>query len=205
MWLLLGCSILALMVLFERLFYFHRSSINVSEFLQGLANLIRKRNFSEALHECAGTPGPVARVIHTAIINHNEPLQELRHIVQEAGQLEVPKLERKLRILSTISIAAPLIGFLGTVTGMIEIFSQLTAQSGYTSATDLSEGFYTCLLTTAGGIVVAITAYVAYNYLSAWVQTYLHEMERAGIEVIHLLHEVRNLSEKEISNTSPSV
>ena len=87
MWLLLACSILVLGIFAERLFLFHRSSINVGEFLQGLANLIQKRNYAEALHECAGTPGPVARVIHSAVIRHEVKRSELKDIVQESGQL----------------------------------------------------------------------------------------------------------------------
>lgn len=96
MWPILVCSIIAIAVFAERLFYFHRATIHVGEFLKGLSNLIRRRNFAEALHESAGTPGPVARVIHAAIIRHDAPRAELRDIVQEAAQLEVPKLERFL-------------------------------------------------------------------------------------------------------------
>src|SRR5437762_5050642 len=99
MWPILACSIISIGVFAERFFYLHRATIHVGEFLKGLSNLIRRRNFAEALHESAGTPGPVARVIHSAIIRHDAPRAELRDIVQEAGQLEVPKLERFLGVL----------------------------------------------------------------------------------------------------------
>jgi len=89
MWPILACSIISIAVFAERLFYFHRATIHVGEFLKGLSNLIRRRNFAEALHESAGTSGPVARVIHAAIIRHDAPRAELRDIVQEAAQLEV--------------------------------------------------------------------------------------------------------------------
>ena len=95
MWLLLACSFLSVGIFAERFFLFHRATINVGDFLQGLANLIGKKNYAEALHECAGTPGPVARVIHAAVIRHESPREQLRDIVQEAGQLEVPRLEHK--------------------------------------------------------------------------------------------------------------
>ena len=78
MWPILICSIISIGVFAERLFYFHRATIHVGEFLQGLSNLVRRRNFAEALHESAGTPGPVARVIHAAIIRHDAPRAELR-------------------------------------------------------------------------------------------------------------------------------
>lgn len=192
MWLLLVCSIAALAVFGERLLYFHRISIHVGEFLQGLSNLIRKENYAEALHECAGTPGPVARVIHAAVIRHDSPREELKSIVQEAGQLEVPKLERNLAILHTIAQIAPLLGLLGTVSGMISAFSIISAQSGYATATDLSSAIYQSLLTTAAGLAVGIPAWVAHNFLSTRVNTVVHDMERGGIEIVSLLTEPRS-------------
>ena len=125
MWPILACSIISIAVFAERLFYLHRATIHVGEFLKGLSNLIRRRNFAEALHESAGTPGPVARVIHSAIIRHDAPRSELRDIVQEAGQLEVPKLERFLGVLATLAFLAQLLGLLGTVAGMIDAFGTI--------------------------------------------------------------------------------
>src|SRR5438552_17643646 len=112
MWPILFCSIIAIAVFAERLFYFHRATIHVGEFLQGLPNLVQRRNFAEALHECAGTPGPVARVVHTAIIRHEARRAELREIDQEAGHREVPKLGRWLGVLATLAYRARLSGFL---------------------------------------------------------------------------------------------
>jgi biopolymer transport protein ExbB len=187
MWPLLICSVISIAVFAERLFYLHRATIHVAEFLQGLSNLIQRRNFAEALHECAGTPGPVARVIHAAIIRHDAPRAELREIVQEAGQLEVPKLERFLGVLATLAYLTPLLGLLGTVTGMIDAFGTLNANGGYATVAELSGGIYKSLLTTAAGLVVATPTFVAYSYLSSRVNAMMHEMERAGIEVVHML------------------
>ncbi len=187
MWPILVCSIIAIAVFAERLFYFHRSTIHVGEFLQGLSNLVSRRNFAEALHESAGTPGPVARVIHAAIIRHDSPRAELREIVQEAGQLEVPKLERFLGVLATIAFLTPLLGLLGTVAGMIDAFGTIASNGGYATVTELSAGVYKSLLSTAGGLVVATPTFVAYSYLSSRVNTIMHEMERAGIEIVHIL------------------
>src|SRR5207237_247709 len=125
MWPIVVCSIIAIAGFAERLFYFHRATIHVGEFLKGLSNLIRRRNFAEALHESAGTPGPVARVIHAAIIRHDAPRAELRDIVQESAQLEVPKLERFLGVLATIAFLAPLLRFLGTVAGIVDAESRI--------------------------------------------------------------------------------
>src|SRR5204862_8169072 len=115
------------------------------------------------------------------------PRNELREIVQEAGQLEVPKLERFLGVLAAIAYTAPLLGLLGTVTGMIDAFGTLSANGGYATVTELSNGVYKSLLTTAAGLVVATPTFIAYSYLSSRVNTLMHEMERARIEVVHML------------------
>jgi len=190
MWLLVLLSIVATVVFLERLIYYHRVTLRVGEFLRGLSNLIGRRRFAEALHECAGTAGPVARVIHAAIARHEAPRAELKEIVQEAGQLEVPKLERRLPLLATIAYVAPMVGLLGTVTGLIDAFTTLASNAGGLAATaDISTGVYKSLLTTAAGLVVAIPASLAYSFLSSRVNTLLHDMERAGIEIVNLITE----------------
>jgi biopolymer transport protein ExbB len=189
MWLILFCSIISVAVFSERLLYFHQITIQVGEFLRGLSNLIQRRNFSEAIQECAGTPGPVARVVLTALRNREAPRSELKEIVQEAGQLEVPKLEHKLTILSTIAFVTPLIGLLGTVTGLIDAFVKISELGGYSSSNNISSGIYQSLLTTAAGLVVAIPSAVAYSYLSARVNTLMHDIERGGIEAVHMIYE----------------
>lgn len=187
---LLGCSLLAVGIFLERFFHFHRANIGVQDLLQGLANLIHKKNYSEALHVCAGTPGPVARVVHAAIVRHEAPRHELKEIVQEAGQLEVPKLERYLPALLAIAYIAPLIGLLGSVLGLIDTFSPLKG-SGVAASKELAGGIYKSLVTGAVGMAVAIPSYVLYSYLATAVKTLMHDMERAGIEIVNLLTETR--------------
>lgn len=194
MWLILLCSIVSVAVFLERIVYFHRASVNAGEFLQGLSNLIRNRNFAEARVECQATSVPVTRVIHAAIVRHRLPRSELREIVQEAGQLEVPRLERNLGILVAVGYICPLIGLLGTVTGLIQAFVQLSANNGYATLADVSGGIYESLLTTAAGLVVAIPTILAYCFLSARLNALVHDMERAGIEVVNLLTELEQPS-----------
>ena len=189
MWLILLCSVVSVAVVVERLLYYRRASIDVGEFLQGLSNLLRNRRYAEARVECQAAAVPVTRVIHAAISRHHLSRSELREIVQEAGQLEVPKLERNLGILVAIGYVAPLLGLLGTVTGLIQAFVQLSANNGYATLAEVSGGIYQSLLTTAGGLVVAIPTILAYCHLSARLNALLHEMERAGIEVVNLLSE----------------
>jgi biopolymer transport protein ExbB len=187
MWLMLVCSIIAGGVFFERVAYFYRATIRVGEFMSGLTNLIQHRRWAEAQMECSAISSPVTRVIHAAILSHGSPRTELKEIVQEAGQLEVPRLERRLAVLATIAFIAPLIGLLGTITGLIEAFVNISSQSGYASATDIATGIYQSLLTTAAGLVVAIPCSAAYAYLSARVNALMHDMERAGIEIVNVI------------------
>lgn len=194
MGLLLVASVLAAAVFFERLLYLRRVTVPVDDFLRGLANLIRRGQLGEAQLECRGLSVPVARVVHAAILRHDLPRADLKEIVQEAGQLEVPRLERHLTLLSVIVQTAPLVGLLGTVTGMIRAFTVVSAGGGNVSAGALSAGIYTSLLTTAAGLVVAIPAGVAHAYLSARVDALLRELERAGIEIVNLLVDHRPAS-----------
>jgi biopolymer transport protein ExbB len=189
MWLILLCSVVSVAVFAERLLYYHRATINLGEFLQGLANLIRNRNLAEARVECQATLVPVTRVIHATLVRHNLPRHELREIAQEAGQLEVRRLERNLGLLVAITYICPLIGLLGTVTGLIQAFVQLSANNGYATLADVSGGIYQSLLTTAAGLVVIIPTILGYCHLSARLNSLIRDMERAGIEVINLLSE----------------
>ena len=195
MWLILLCSVIGGAVFLERVTYFYRSTIRVGEFMRGLANLIQHRRWAEAQMECASTISPVARVIHAAILRHDAPRSELKEIVQEAGQLEVPRLERRLAVLGTMALLTPMIGLLGTVTGLIDAFVNISSQSGFASSTDIASGIYQSLLTTAAGLAVAIPCAVAYVYLSARVNSLMHDMERAGIEIVNMISDTRASAE----------
>ena len=191
MWLILACSVFAGAIFLERVTYFHRATIRVGEFLRGLARLLEGGRHADALHESASVRAPVARVVHAAILRHEAPRAELRDVVQEAGQLEVPRLERRLAMLAAIVFTAPLLGLLGTVMGLIDSFTNLSAQTGFTSLTDLSSGIYQALITTAAGLIVAIPGAVAYAFLNSRVNSLLHDMERAGIEIVNLICDQR--------------
>lgn len=191
MWPILFCSVVASAVFLERALYFHRISLKVGELMRGIANLVRGRRFAEAQMEAAATSGPVQRVVHTAIIHHGRPREELKTIVQEAAQLEVPKIERRLAALCTLAFVAPLLGLLGTVAGLIEAFNSMTNASGLTSSAEIATGIYRALFTTAAGLAVSIPCVIGYAYLNARANGLLHDMERAGIEIISLIAEGR--------------
>ena len=187
MLLLFICSVVALGVFMERSFYYKRCRMNVSEFLSGVLALIRRQSYVEAIARCEEGHGPVVSVVRTAIYKRHLPANELREVVREIAQLEVPQLEANVSLLGTIGYVAPLLGLLGTVLGMIDAFVQINRTSGTASVGDLSQGIYTALITTASGLVVAVVCYLAHNFLVAQVQAQIADMERAGIETIHTL------------------
>jgi biopolymer transport protein ExbB len=174
-------------VFLERLIYLHRAQLRVGEFLRGLANMVRDDRLEEVRQQCLATPGPVARVVLSAVLARECPRAELRDIVQEAGQLEVPRLERHLSLLGGIAYTAPLLGLLGTVLGLLEAFYLVSTQGGYATVADLSGAVYQSLISASAGLAVAIPALIAAGYLNARVQDLVHDMERAGIEMVNLL------------------
>jgi len=192
--LLLGCSLLAVAIFLERLFHYHRSSVVVQDLLQGVGNLVSRKNYVEALTVSAGTPGPVARVLKAVLTRHDAPREELKAIVQEAGQLEVPRLERHLAVLVAIAYIAPLLGLLGTVLGLLETFLPV-AQNGFATAGEMSRGIYKSLVTSAVGIAVAIPSYLLYAWLASSVRQFMHDMERAGIEIVNMIMQSRQTND----------
>lgn len=204
-WSILFCSVLASAVFLERLLYFHRISVRVGEFMRGLANLIRGRRYAEAQMEAAATSGPVQRVVHSAIIHHSSPRAELKEIVQEAGQLEVPRLERYLSVLHGIAHAAPLIGLLGTIIGLMDTFTKLNNVNGYATPQDVAHGVYTSLVTAALGLVVAIPSYLFYAFLAAKSRHIMNDLERAGIEIVNILEDNRDTSSPAAANAGAQI
>lgn len=190
-WLLLGCFVLAVAVFMERLAYLHRASMNVGEFLTGIASLIRRKNYAEALQECVATRVPAGRVIHAALLRHHAPREQLKEIVQEQGQKEVPRLERYLGILNAIAHGAPLIGLLGTIVGLLDSFGSLNAVNGIAAPSDIAHGIYSSLITSALGVAVAIPSLLFYAFLHAKVRHLMHDLESAGIEVVNLIEDSR--------------
>src|SRR5881628_4023103 len=164
-WLILGASATALVVFVRRVLHYHRAQINSMEFLNGVRTVLKRDNVVEALSICDATPGPVARLVKTAILNRDHGRERVREALEEAGLVEVPPLEDKLNLLATIAQIAPLMGLLGTVLGFIKIFTALQTKTTVPTMQDLSGGVWQALICTAAGLAVAIPCYAAYNYL----------------------------------------
>ena len=125
LWFILLVSAVAVVVFIERFLHFHRAQINSTEFLNGVRTVLKRDNVVEALSICDATPGPVARLVKTAILNRDHGRERVREALEEAGLAEVPRLEEKLNLLATIAQIAPLLGLLGTVLGFILIFAAM--------------------------------------------------------------------------------
>jgi biopolymer transport protein ExbB len=187
MWVIFLGSVVAVGVFVERAYFYHRCGIRIDIFLRGVFQLLRQNKFKEALERCDEAYGPAVRVVQSAILKRNLPKHELREIVQEVAQLQMPRLEANLSLLATIGYISPLLGLLGTVTGMINTFRTMNASLGATPISQLAGGIWESLITTAAGLVVAIPCYVAFNYLTARLNAIVTDMERSGIETLQIL------------------
>jgi biopolymer transport protein ExbB len=188
-WLILVTGAIALAVFVERVLHCHRAQINSAEFLNGVRNVLKRDNVVEALSICDATPGPVARLVKTAILNRDKGRDRVREAVEEAGLAEVPLLEEKLNLLATIAQIAPLLGLLGTIVGFMEIFGQLQAAGLYAHFELLAHGIWKALICAGAGIAVAIPAYAGYNYLVSRINKIVLDMERAASEIVNIVTE----------------
>src|SRR5438309_10837668 len=125
LWVILAASAAGIAVFIERLLHYHRAQINSAEFLNGVRTVLKRENVVEALSICDATAGPVARLVKTAILNRDFGRERVREALEEAGLTEVPRLEEKLNLLATIAQLAPLLGLLGTVLGLVQIFTDM--------------------------------------------------------------------------------
>lgn len=194
-WVLFALGFFGAVSIVERFFFFHRSRINVSSLLVGLGVHVKRRAFAEALHEAARAPGPVGRVAHAALLRYYLDRRDLGDVVREAGQLEVPVIEKNIRAILSVALIAPLIGMLGTMLGMIDAFQRVNEQGGPTGAAELSAGVLTALITSVIGLTVAVPMYVFYLYFVGRSKRLVSRIERAGIEVVNMIADAREEEE----------
>lgn len=194
MYLIILCSIVALAVVIERLYHLNRAKIDIDKFMESISNILKRNRIMEAIDLCEKSPGPIAHIIKAGILKHDRSRQEIKEAIEDAGIYEVPRLERNLGALATIAHISPLLGLLGTVTGMVRAFQiiQEKATSLHpVSPGNLAGGIWEALITTAAGLIVAIPTFVAYNYLVSRVKNFIVEMERTSTELINILGQRR--------------
>jgi len=187
MWPILFCSIISLAIILERLCHFHRIRIDIPEFFTSVRNLLQKKKIKEALDLCQKTRAPIARILACGIQNHKKDAQTQEKSLSRVGSWEVRGLEKHLRGLAIIGNIAPLMGFLGTVTGMIKAFIKIQELGGRVDASVLAGGIWEALLTTVAGLIVAIPTLVAYHYFEGKIDNMSCWMKEIASELLEFL------------------
>ena len=179
------CALVAAFVFVRKWFEFYRAQVNINEIVTGLINVLRRDGMIEAITLCDNSPGPVPRVLSSAIRAYKEG-DDIRDALATQTLIEVPRLESLLNILATLAYVTPLLGLLGTVLGLVDSFQSMTAAPD-TAANlpELSNGVYKALLCTAAGLSVAVPCHIAYNYLVSRVQDFCTDMEKASAEIMY--------------------
>src|SRR5580765_1185228 len=149
LWIILFASAVALIVFIERFLHCHRAQINSTEFLNGVRNVLKRDNIVEAISICDATPGPVARLVKTAILNRDHGRERMREALEEAGLAEVPRLEEKLNLLATIGQIAPLLGLLGTIIGFMKTYILMKQNGLHADVSTLFDGIWPALICAA--------------------------------------------------------
>ena len=189
LWVIFFAGAAGIVIFIERALHCHRAQINSTEFLNGVRTVLKRDNVVEAISICDATPGPVARLVKVAILNRDHGRDRVREALEEAGLSEVPRLEQRLDLLTTIAQLAPLMGLLGTVLGFIKSFTILQGQVLYANSNTMTEGVGQALICCAAGLAVAIPIHAGYNYLVSRVNTIVTDMERAANEIVNIVTE----------------
>ncbi len=181
--------LVALYIYFERYFAIKAASKIDKNFMNQIKDNILNGNIEAAKILSASNDTPVARMIEKGISRIGKPLEDINTAIENTGKLEIYKLEKNVSVLATIAGAAPMIGFLGTVIGMIIAIHEIANAGGQIDIKMLSDGLYTAMTTTVAGLIVGIIAYVAYNHLVARTNKVVYQMEAKAVEFLDLLNE----------------
>jgi len=185
---LLILSVLAVYIFFERVMAIGKALKEESNFMSKIKDYVHEGKIDSARNLCGTSDTPIARMLEKGLSRIGKPMEDIKASIENIGKLEIYNLEKNLSTLATISGAAPMIGFLGTVIGMVMVFAAIVEKASFEIA-DLSSGMLFAMLTTIVGLVVGILAYMAYNYLVARVSKVIHKMEASSIEFIDILEQ----------------
>ncbi len=191
-WIMIPLLLLLAMTIYifiERLILINQSSKEPDNFMSTIRDFVHDGRLDSAKALCTNTNSPIARMIGKGISRIGKPLNDINAAIENVGKFEVSKLERRLAWLSTAAGAGPMIGFLGTVTGMVRVFFDMASKGNNIDVATLSGGMYEAMVTTVGGLIVGITAYICYNYLVARVEKMVFILEARATEFMDLLHE----------------
>ena len=186
---LLILSIIAIYIFGNKWWMIRKAGKIDRNFMKDIRDMIHDGKIKSALALCQKYDSPIARLVEKGIERIGRPLPDIQAAVENMGNVEVARLEKSLPMLATISGGAPMIGFLGTVTGMIRAFFEMANAGNNIDITLLSGGIYEAMVTTVGGLFVGIIAYFGYNFLTSQISNLVFKMERTTIEFIDMLHE----------------
>jgi biopolymer transport protein ExbB len=190
---ILLCSLFALGIIIEKLIYFSLMKTNVSQFKAKVFGLVKNNKIKEAIHVCDANRSPIAKVLKAGLIRFGASRETIKESMEDASLFEIPKLESRLSALATIAHICPLLGLLGTVTGMTASFHTIQVRAASLNPVtpgDLAGGIGEALLTTVGGLMVAIPTFVAYNYCVSRVNSFILEMERGATELVNFMSQI---------------
>lgn len=191
MWPILFCSVVGLVILIEKYLVLRRARVDVDQLMHRLRGILQKGDIRGAIGYCSGVDVPLANILKKGLQNFDQGEQKVKEAIETAGKEEIYHLERHLAILATIAGVAPLLGFLGTVTGMIGAFRVIETMGGVVNPGDLAGGIWEALLTTAFGLMVGIPAYGFYNYFVSRVNRFVFEIENSSTEFLTLVRSGR--------------
>ena len=192
LWIMIPLMLMLIWVVYvfvERWLAISNASKEERNFMNNIRDFIHDGKLDSAMALCKGTDSPLARMIEKGLTRIGKPLNDISTAIENTGQLEVQRLEKKLSSLATISGIAPMIGFLGTVTGMVSAFHAMASNHNNLDISMLASGIYTAMITTVGGLIVGIIAFVLYNVLVSKISQLVNMLEAKSTEFMDLLHE----------------
>jgi len=187
---ILLCSLFALAIVLEKLFYFSSISTDTHKLKTEIFNMVKANKIKEAIIICENSRSPLAKILKAGVIKYGAAREEIKEAMEDVSLFEIPKLEKRLTALATIAHISPLLGLLGTVTGMTSSFHTIQVRSTTMNPVtpgDLAGGIWEALITTVAGLIIAIPTLVAYNYLVSRVEYFILDMERGATELVNLL------------------
>ncbi len=191
---LLFVSLLGFVLFIERSLYLHKGQIGTEDFLSGIKNLVRKQRLVEALTLCEDTPGPMARIVKSALLHYGESRESIRSAIQSAAIVEIPTLERRIGTIAALARVAPLLGFLGTMIAALQALYSLESFNGDSGL--LSRLLAEALITSASGLAIAVMAMLAYHFLNGRVRALVHDFEWVGHDIHEFLSTAPELETK---------
>jgi biopolymer transport protein ExbB len=189
---ILLCSVIAFAVMAERVIFFRKIRINTRKFMGEISYALKRNRADEAIDMCDKSPGPLPRVLKAGILKYDRQRNEIKEAIQDAALHEIPRVEKNIGILATVAQVSPVLGLLGTVLGMMEIFQKIQQRSAAmlpSTPSDLSAGIWQALIATVAGLVVAIPALTAYNYFVSKVNYLIRDMEISATDLVNILSE----------------